>query len=116
MSACFLSAVITINEQDVPSCVAERIVVKFLTNENVKPAEILMRVGAQFGDEPLSRIQMYDLSKSFKEGRTEVESTRILRLLQGKLWPAVFGLSLRPFHRFSDRTTNHQRSLLFEAS
>jgi hypothetical protein len=32
------------SEQVVPSAVAQRIVVKFLTNENVKPAEILMRL------------------------------------------------------------------------
>jgi hypothetical protein len=47
------------SEQVVPSAVAQRIVVKFLTNENVKPAEILMRLRAQFGDETLSRTQMY---------------------------------------------------------
>jgi len=53
-----------------PSAVAQSIVVKFLTNENVKPAEILTRLRAQLGDETLSRTQVYDWSKSFKEGRT----------------------------------------------
>jgi hypothetical protein len=37
-------------------------------NENLKPADILMRLGAQFGEEILSRTQVYDWSKSFKEG------------------------------------------------
>jgi hypothetical protein len=44
------------SDQTVPSAVSQRIIVKFLTNENVKPAEILMRLRAQFGDEVLSRI------------------------------------------------------------
>jgi hypothetical protein len=40
-------------EQVVPSPVELRIIVKFLTKENVKPAEILMRLRAQFGDNSL---------------------------------------------------------------
>jgi hypothetical protein len=36
------------NEQVVPMAVAQRIIVKFLTNENVKSAEILIRLRAQF--------------------------------------------------------------------
>jgi hypothetical protein len=56
--------------QVLPSAVAQSIVVKFLTNENVKPAEVLTRLRAQFSDETLSRTQVYDGSKSFKEGRT----------------------------------------------
>jgi hypothetical protein len=65
MSSCFLSIVITMSKQVVPSAVAQRFIVKFLTNEDAKPAEILKRLRAQFGDETLSRIQMYDWSKSF---------------------------------------------------
>jgi glucan biosynthesis protein len=64
---CFLSLVITMSEQVVPSAVAQRIMVKFVTNENVKPAEILMRLRAQFGDETLSRTLVYYWSKSFRE-------------------------------------------------
>jgi hypothetical protein len=61
----------------------------------VKPAEIPMRLRAQFGDEPLSRTQVYDWSNSFKEGRTEVENMRRLHLLQLKLWPEIFWDSQR---------------------
>jgi hypothetical protein len=50
----------------VPSAVVQHITVKFPTNENVKPAKILMRLGAQLGDETLSRTQVYDRSKSLK--------------------------------------------------
>jgi hypothetical protein len=62
--------VITLSEQDVPSVAAQGIILKFLTNENVKLAEILMRLRAQFGGEILSRTQEYDWSKSFEEGLT----------------------------------------------
>jgi hypothetical protein len=44
----------------VPSAVAQCITVKFLTNKNMKPAEILMRLGAQFSDKTVSRTQAYD--------------------------------------------------------
>jgi len=78
-------------EQVVPSAVAQCIIVKFLTNENVKPAEILIKLREQFGDETFSRTQMYVWSKSFKDDRTEVENMRRLHILQGELWPALFG-------------------------
>jgi hypothetical protein len=57
----------------------------------VKPAEIVMRLRAQFDDETLSRTQVYGWSKSFKVDRTEVENMRRLHLLQGKLWLMVSG-------------------------
>jgi hypothetical protein len=47
----------------VPSAVAQRIIVKSLTNLNVKTAQILKRLGAQIGHETLSSIQVYDCSK-----------------------------------------------------
>jgi hypothetical protein len=68
----FLSVAITKGEQVVPSNVAKRITVKFISNEKIKPAEILRRLRAQFGDGTLSRTQVYDWSKYFKKCRTEV--------------------------------------------
>jgi hypothetical protein len=57
------------SEEVVPSAGAQCSTVKFLTNENVKPTEILMRLRARFSDGMLSRTQMYVWSKkSFKEG------------------------------------------------
>jgi hypothetical protein len=38
------------SEQVLPSAAKQGIIVQFLTNENVKPAEIMMRLRAQFGD------------------------------------------------------------------
>jgi hypothetical protein len=82
---------ITMSEQVVPSAVAQRIIVKFITNENVKPDRILTRLTAQFGDETVSRAQAYNWRKSFKvKGRTEVKNTRRLKLLHGKIWPVFF--------------------------
>jgi hypothetical protein len=63
-----------VNEHVVPSAVAQRHVIKFLTNGNVKPDEILTGLRAQLGDEMLSMTQVYDWSESLKEGRTEVET------------------------------------------
>jgi hypothetical protein len=69
MSTCFLSVVITMSEQVVPF---------------MKPVKILKGFGAQFGDEMLSRTQVYDWSKSFKEAQTEVEKMQRLQFLRGK--------------------------------
>jgi hypothetical protein len=41
MSTCFLSVVITVSERVVPLAVAQRIIVTFLTNKNMKVSEIL---------------------------------------------------------------------------
>jgi hypothetical protein len=60
MFASFLSVVILMSEQVIPSAVVECIIVKFLTGENVKCSEILMRLGAQFSNETLTRSQVYD--------------------------------------------------------
>jgi hypothetical protein len=50
LSTFFLFVVIT-REQVVPSAVAQNIIVKFITNEKAKPAEILIRLRAWFGDD-----------------------------------------------------------------
>jgi hypothetical protein len=59
------------SKQVFPSAGTQRIIVKFLTKRNVKPADILMRLRAQFGDETFSTTQVYDWSKPFKDSRTE---------------------------------------------
>jgi len=65
----------------------------------------------------IQRPQLYDWTKSFKEGRTEVENMQRLYLVQGKLWPEIFWYSQGVlFINFSYRTTNYKRRLLLEAS
>jgi hypothetical protein len=64
------------SEQVIPLAVAQCFIVKFLSNKNMKPAEILTRLRTQFSDETLSRTQVYDCSKSFKEGQPHVRQTQ----------------------------------------
>jgi hypothetical protein len=73
----------------VPSALSQCVTVKFLTDGNLKLAEILTRPRAHFGD--VSSTQVYDWSESLKENRTGVENMRRLRFLQGKLRPTFFG-------------------------
>jgi hypothetical protein len=40
--------IITMSEQEVPVSVAQRIIIKFLSGEGVKPAQILRRLTEQF--------------------------------------------------------------------
>jgi len=39
----------------VSACMEQRVVMKFLVNEGVKPADIYRRLQAQYGEEMLSR-------------------------------------------------------------
>jgi hypothetical protein len=103
------------SEQVVPSAVAQCIMVTFLTNENVKPADILMRLRAQFGDETLSRTQVYDWSKSFKKAEHRLkrrEDYNSARLVMSSIYWDFQGVLFIDFLT----AINHQRSLLFEAS
>jgi len=45
---------------------------KFLVNEDVKPADIYKRLQAQYGDEMLSHSKIFEWSKRFKDGHTSV--------------------------------------------
>ena len=60
------------SEQLVPSSIAQRIVIKFLTVENVKASEIFTRIQKQFGDNSLKRSQVYEWHQKFSAGRNEV--------------------------------------------
>lgn len=68
------SVTIAMSEREVPSSVAQRIIVKFLTTEGVKPSAILRRLQAQFGDKTLKKTQVYSWHKQFLEGREAVEN------------------------------------------
>jgi hypothetical protein len=50
--------IITMSEREVPVSVAQRIIIKFLSREGVKPAEILRRLTEQFKEETLSRARV----------------------------------------------------------
>jgi len=57
-----LSAVIEMCEQVVHSVVAKSIIVTFPTNEEGKPAKILTRLRAYFGERKPSRTEVYEQS------------------------------------------------------
>lgn len=61
-------------EQEVPVSVAQRIIIRFLVNEGVKPSEVLTRLQAQFGDDTLSKTQVFDWATKFWDGRDRVEN------------------------------------------
>jgi hypothetical protein len=75
------------SEQVVASAVVQHIIVKLLTNENVKPAEILMRCKAQFVDKMLSKTQVYMTGVSHLK---KARKRQRLHLLQAELQPVVF--------------------------
>jgi hypothetical protein len=50
----------------------QRVVMKFLVNEGVKPADIYRRFQAQCGDETLKRSKTFELCKRFKDSGTSV--------------------------------------------
>jgi hypothetical protein len=60
--------------QAVPSSVAQRVIIKFLTKEGVIPPAIFTRLQEQFGDECLSQLRVFSWAKSFRQGRDRVEN------------------------------------------
>jgi ABC-type Fe3+-citrate transport system substrate-binding protein len=57
----------------IPS-VEQHCIIKFLLKEKVKPAEILPRLNAQYGEEILSCASIYDWYNKFSEGRKEASN------------------------------------------
>ena len=55
------------SEQEVPPSVVKRIIIKFLTNEGVKPSEILTHLKVQFGDTTLSENRVFTWARQFSE-------------------------------------------------
>lgn len=60
------------SERSVPVSVEQRIIIKFLVCENVKPAEIYRRLHAQFGEATLSWSRVKVWCNEFKQGRERV--------------------------------------------
>jgi len=50
----------------------QRVVMKFLVNEGVKPSEIHRRLQVQYGDQTLSRSKTFEWCQRFKDGRKSV--------------------------------------------
>lgn len=69
-SRCAVSSIMS--EQEVHTSVAQRVIIKFLAWEGVRPSEILRLLFVQFCNETLSRTQVYDWHKKFSDGRETV--------------------------------------------
>jgi hypothetical protein len=57
--------------------IKQRCIIKFLVKEKVKPADILHKLNAQYGEKTLSRASVYDWYDKFSEGREEVQDTAV---------------------------------------
>ena len=62
------------SEREVPITIAQRVVIKFLTKENVGPNEIWRRLRAQYGESTLSKTQVKFWHKEFRGGRDAVQN------------------------------------------
>lgn len=62
-----LLVLLKMSEREVHPSVAQRIIIKFLAREGVKPAEILRRLTAQFGEQTLSRARVFAWHKEFTQ-------------------------------------------------
>ncbi|XP_026805906.1 protein GVQW3-like [Rhopalosiphum maidis] len=62
------------SERQVPTAVAQRIIIRFLVGEDVKNTDIFVRLQKQFGSECLSRAAVFKWAKAFKDGRKTVEN------------------------------------------
>jgi hypothetical protein len=89
-------------DNSVSVCMEQRVVMKFLVNEGIKPTDIYRRLQGQYGDETLSRSKTFEWCKRFKDGRTSVSDfittrcfTHVLTLLSAIL---INGLWTGPRH------------------
>lgn len=67
-----------INKQKVPSAVVENIIRKLSTNKNVKTIKIWHMLNVQFGNEILSRSQICQWHKMFKNGFGKGETRPVI--------------------------------------
>jgi len=96
-------------------CCAAHIIIKFLTNENVKSAEIVMRLRAQFGDGTLWRTRTYDPRVgNLKKAEQRFKICEDYTFCTVSYGQCILEILWRLIHQFSDRTKNHQRRLIFE--
>ena len=59
-------------DNSVSACMEQRVMMNFLVNEDVKPADIYRRLQARYGDETLSHSKTCEWCKRFEDGRTSV--------------------------------------------
>jgi hypothetical protein len=93
---------IKMSERAVLITVAQRVVMKFLANENVGPDEIWRRLRAQYGESTLSKTQVKYWHKEFRGGRDALQNTRRQRCPRTGITPrAPFPKLWSADHRWS---------------
>jgi len=100
----------------VPSAVAQHITVKYLTIEYVKPAEILTRLSASTVMKCSQGSRCMTGARHLQKAEQRLKTCKDYVFCRKSYGQWFLGLSSHPSHQFSDRTLNHQCSLLFEAS
>jgi hypothetical protein len=95
----------TDNGRVVPSVVLQRIVVEFLTNDNVKPPEILKRLKAQFDDETSQGSRCMTGISYLKKAEQRLKTCGDHTFHGENNGQCFVGLSRGLIQRFSDRTT-----------
>jgi len=75
------------SKREVPITIAQRVVMKFLTNENTGPNEIQRRLREQYGESTLSKTQVKFWHKEFHRGRDAVQNTRHQRRPRTSITP-----------------------------
>jgi hypothetical protein len=101
--------IITMSEQAVHASVAQRIIIKFLSGEGVKPAQIFRRFTEQFKEETLSRARVFAWHKHFVEGREHVENEGHDRRPRTSV---TAGQLATVFYRLFARTSDTKRCIL----
>lgn len=73
------SVLINLLQQELNNSIAQRIIIKFLTNEGVIPSQIYSKLKSHFRDECLFQSRVYDWCKSFKECQVRIENKPLSR-------------------------------------
>ena len=68
----------SMSEQEVSPHVAQRTIIKFLTNEGVKPSNILRRLEAQFGDTCLKKRRCMIPTKCLQKEENSLKKSLIV--------------------------------------
>jgi len=69
-----LSVVRKMSEAKVHVSMEQRIIIKFLMKEGLKPSEICLRLKRQYGEKTLSNVSVYKWSRALGKGRETVEN------------------------------------------
>jgi hypothetical protein len=88
------------SDGEVQITIAQRVVIKFLTNKNVGPNEIWSRLRAQYGKSTLLKTQVKFWHKEFCGGRDAVQNTSRQQRPRTTITPREYRSSSWPYWRW----------------